>query len=266
MGVPGRIGGAFTNMAQQGLAANERFMQGEGADRPFLPSTDNGGRIGALASFLASNMALGGPAGSLGAGPSIARRAAALPMDEASRAQRAGQLGFTDDLYHATPQHRADAITEFRPGREGGTFFYRDPDHAAAFGDAYFKPYQRGEGGYKGMSGGGYALMPVKANPGRQAVLDFTEIEPNKVWTPASAAPLTERINRLKAEGYDSVVLRNIIEPDTGVSADQIVVLKPENIRSRFAQFDPARRNEADLLAGYGPNPLAAALSAQPQE
>lgn len=246
MGVPGRIGGAFTNMAQQGLAANERFMSGEGADRPFLPSTDNGGRIGALASFLASNMALGGLAGAKGAGPSM---------------RRAEALGFTEDAYHATPSMRADRITEFKPGREGGTFFYKDPQHTNAFGDAYFGAYETPK-----HTGGGYAVIPAKIAPGRQAVLDFTEIEPNKVWTPASAAPLTERINRLKAEGYDSVILRNIIEPDTGVSADQIVVLKPENIRSRFAAFDPARRNEADLLAGYGPNPLAAALSAQPQE
>ncbi|MCA3704235.1 MAG: hypothetical protein INF12_14530 [Methylobacterium sp.] len=74
MGVPARVGQSFQNMAAQGLQANEAFLQGEGADRPFLPSMDSGGRIGALASFLGSNMALGGPAGSLGAGPSTSGR------------------------------------------------------------------------------------------------------------------------------------------------------------------------------------------------
>jgi len=73
LGIPERVGGAFTGMAQQGLLANERFMSGEGSDQQFLPTMDSGGRAGALASFLMNNMAMGGPAGSLGAGPSFGK-------------------------------------------------------------------------------------------------------------------------------------------------------------------------------------------------
>ena len=254
MGIPGRIGGAFTNMASQGLAANERFMQGDGAERQFLPSTEDGGRLGALASFLMSN-----------AGPSGIRATQAprgLPMDTASRMARAQELGFTQDAYHASPSMRVDRLTEFKPGREGGSFFYRDPADTNAFGEAYFQPFET-----HGRVGGGYAVVPAMVNPGRQTILDFTEIAPDKVWSPQAAKPLTERIKGAKADGYDSVILRNIIEPDTGVGADQLIMLTPENIRSRFAAFDPAKRNSANLLAGYGPNPLAAALAGtQPQE
>jgi hypothetical protein len=253
IGVPGRIGGAFTNMATQGLAANERFMAGEGAERAFLPSMDDGGRLGALASFLMSNAG----AGSVRAGGA----ARELPMDAASRMARAREMGFTQDAYHASPSMRADRLTEFRPGREGGSFFYRNPADTNAFGEAYFQPFDT-----HGRVGGGYAVVPAMVNPGRQTILDFTEIAPDMVWTPQAAKPLTERIKGVKADGYDSVILRNIIEPDTGVGADQLIMLSPENIRSRFAAFDPAKRNSADLLAGYGPNPLAAALAAQPQE
>lgn len=80
LAAPGYVGNAFSNMASQGLLANEAFLQGRGTDgedlyaRPFLPGADTGGRLGALSSFLNSNMALGGPAGTLGAGPSMPKR------------------------------------------------------------------------------------------------------------------------------------------------------------------------------------------------
>jgi hypothetical protein len=254
MGVPGRIGGAFTNMAAQGLAANERFMSGEGAERQFLPSSEDGGRLGALAMFLMSNAGVGG----VRAAP-VSR---GLPMDTASRMARAQEMGFTQDAYHASPSFRVGNLTEFKPGREGGTFFYRDPADTNAFGDAYLQPFETAK-----RTGGGYAVIPAKVNPGRQTIIDFAEIAPDKVWTPKAAKPLTERIQGARAAGYDSVILRNIIEPDTGVGSDQLIMLSPENIRSRFAAFNPAKRNSADLLAGYGPNPLAAALAGvQPQE
>ena len=80
LGLPARVGQAFTGMANAGLQANEAFLQGRGTDgedvlaRPLLPGADTGGRLGALASFIGSNMAMGGPAGSLGAGPSMPKR------------------------------------------------------------------------------------------------------------------------------------------------------------------------------------------------
>jgi hypothetical protein len=48
-----------------------------------------------------------------------------------------------------------------------------------------------------------------------------------------------------KATGHDSAV------QVTGNNVKNYVVWNPENIRSRFAAFDPLRRNEADLLASW---------------
>lgn len=59
-----------------------------------------------------------------------------------------------------------------------------------------------------------------------------------------------------RSSGYDTYRVKNVVDPfDPSYAevADTIGVLKPENIRSRFAAFDPTRRNEADLLAGALP-------------
>lgn len=53
------------------------------------------------------------------------------------------------------------------------------------------------------------------------------------------------------------------------IGTQHTVVMKPENIRSRFAAFDPMRRHEADILAGVGvggmldPQAIAEALRQQ---
>jgi hypothetical protein len=74
------------------------------------------------------------------------------------------------------------------------------------------------------------------------------------------AGKLRDAIKR----GYNSALVEG---PEPMVSGgDYLVMFDPRDIRSRFAAFDPAKRNSADLLASYGPNPLAAALYAQPQE
>ena len=55
---------------------------------------------------------------------------------------------------------------------------------------------------------------------------------------------------QLQSEGYDSVFVR----PDL----EEVVAFNPNQLRSRFAAFDPMRRNEADILAGVLPLGLLA--------
>lgn len=55
----------------------------------------------------------------------------------------------------------------------------------------------------------------------------------------------------LKEKGYDSAYLTEE-NPTNGDYKESIAVLDPSRIRSRFAAFDPFRRNEADLLAFNG--------------
>jgi hypothetical protein len=55
---------------------------------------------------------------------------------------------------------------------------------------------------------------------------------------------------QLQKEGYDSVFVR----PDL----EEVVAFNPSQLRSRFAAFDPKRRDEADILAGVLPLGLLA--------
>jgi hypothetical protein len=131
MGIPSRIGGAFTGMARQGLQSNEQFLQGRGQNgedlyaQPFMPSLESGGRLGALSGFLTSNMALGGPAGSLGAGPSMFKKSPlekSLEKMGASQADEAGLRSIVEKLYTTpetqygpNPQKLVDALLGNRP-------------------------------------------------------------------------------------------------------------------------------------------------------
>ena len=114
LGLPARVGQAFTGMAQSGLAANEAFMQGRGQDgedlyaRPFLPNAETGGRIGALSGFLMDNMAMGGPAGSLGAGPTMRRTV--NPIDYGVAPEFAARVASEYRARNANPQKLARAL------------------------------------------------------------------------------------------------------------------------------------------------------------
>jgi hypothetical protein len=341
LGIPGRIGGAFTGMSQQGLAANEAFLQGEGTDRPFWPSMDSGGRIGALASFINSNMAMGGPAGSLGAGPSMGSKArtVAAPMDEAfaiaqrnaarpvsegglglppnnTAADRAAAMGYDLPAFHGTGIDFTEFAANGGHGKTRGTgvFASESPSVASAY-----------------ASGESPQVLPVYLRQVDNAAVDAAGANWNKlnkntrVSTPAISTPaMTQADAALLAEleglsapasignktvrarntnlgrifkgemryaddyastddiarwardnGYGGLTVSNVIDrgpsgafhtAEAGLPSNVHVVFDPRNIRSRFPAFDPARRNEADLLASYGPNPLAAALYAQPQE
>jgi len=80
-----------------------------------------------------------------------------------------------------------------------------------------------------------------------QRWLDRPKIEP----TTAEAAEL-ERVN--KALQYSNF--------ETG-DPNSYIVFDPSNVRSRFAQFDPAKAGSADILAGFGVVGAGAALSQQ---
>jgi hypothetical protein len=60
---------------------------------------------------------------------------------------------------------------------------------------------------------------------------------------------------RLLSEGYDTVPYYNSAE-DVGNTSHMI--LRPENLRSVFAQFDPAKRHLADIMAQRWLVPTAA--------
>lgn len=64
--------------------------------------------------------------------------------------------------------------------------------------------------------------------------------------------------------GNDGVIYKNTF--DGGPMGDIYQVFDPANIRSRFAAFDPAKANSADLLAGILPFAIGAGLLASPED
>jgi hypothetical protein len=60
----------------------------------------------------------------------------------------------------------------------------------------------------------------------------------------------SEVVEYLKGKGYDSMMLRE--SPDSPI--ETIAAFYPERMRSRFAAFDPLRRNEPDMLGNIDPD------------
>ena len=196
---------------------------------------------------------------------SVGRAASHLPMDEASRMARAREMGFNVDAYHGT---RAPDFASFHPGSHFGSVEAANKrlSDLSELGDASL-PW--------GMPRGDEAreaVYPVKLRA--QKVIDLDDMGE---WTDADIAPqlyrkgligddeLNAAINGdldtfdwLKSQGYDAVRYRNDFE---GAGSPSYMVLDPKNIRSKFAAFDPAQSDSANLLAANSPTGAAAPLA-----
>lgn len=150
---------------------------------------------------------------------------------------------------------------EAKDGR-GWQWFSDDPDIA--------NTYARGTGEYAPNAPN---VLPARINPGRVLDVDaggalYMTVPvrdlPKQVMDEIGFSPnldrygvATDRIaGAAKKAGYDSVRFRNIRDALTSGSdtppSTVYVTFNPESVRSRFAQFNPGRTGEADLLAGLG--------------
>ena len=66
--------------------------------------------------------------------------------------------------------------------------------------------------------------------------------------SPEAIAMIDELREMIQDAGFDSVVYKNFVEARGG-SSDSFIILKSENLRSQFAQFDPAKKGSNVLLA-----------------
>lgn len=150
----------------------------------------------------------------------------ALPMDEASRMQRARNMGFDVDtpLYHGTKKD----FSKFDPNLIGsgtdegwlgkGFNFTPYPDVAEAYGNYIMPVYVRMKNPFRFPED----INPIKFVNEKGGSEGFTK------W--------------LKENGYDGVISDRVLH--------QTVVTDPKNIRSRFAAFDPSKKDSANILAG----------------
>lgn len=183
--------------------------------------------------------------------------------DDAARLARAKTLGYTDDVYHGTRSTRP--IDEFRmqmggqrhdlPGVHVGSL-----EAATQRLEKYFGGKDFGIKTGATNSGQAASIMPLKMRANkpfvkrtgdpysegeiRKMVTDFAK--KNGIKPDARDAKIRFR-DHLLAQGYDVIPYVNSVEDRGNISH---LVLKPENLRSRFADF----------MDGSSPNIMAALL------
>lgn len=69
-------------------------------------------------------------------------------------------------------------------------------------------------------------------------------------------------VKEAQAKGHDALILRNTFDPGAGKAelVDVGVVFEPNQIRSKFAAFDPTRLKESNILAGMFPITMGGGL------
>jgi hypothetical protein len=72
-------------------------------------------------------------------------------------------------------------------------------------------------------------------------------------------------VREAKAKGHDALILQNTFDPGAGTAKliDVGVVFEPNQVRSKFAKFDPANINSPDLLAAGVPLGLLASTDVE---
>jgi hypothetical protein len=166
----------------------------------------------------------------------------AIDDAEKARLDRAVQQGFNIDAFHGT---KGD-ITEFDPGLLGATtdvesarkgfFFSADPETAALYADLADAEKLGG--------GSGENIMPVKLQITNPFVRDFEGSSYREF-------SYNDLLKKARNEGHDGAIFRNTI--DGNAITDVYVVFEPEQIKSRFATFDPEKTGSKDILASVPP-------------
>jgi len=178
----------------------------------------------------------------------------ALPENNTA-IDRARAMGFSES-YHGTNRH-VDQIDPNKAGTQTG-----NPNaHMGFFSTPNADEASRYTRDFGGPAGGN--VMPLMIRRGNEYPISYKEMNDiamglftapgnttRERYLSASQTAKDKREN-LISEGYDTAVFGK------GKPLEEIIALKPEVVRSRFAAFDPARINENDLLGFADPRLLA---------
>lgn len=196
-----------------------------------------------------------------------------LGLPESNTAMdRAKAMGYDVDVYHGT----RDDIKQIDKSKVKSNFdqsfgFHTstNPDEANIYADSVHNFWA----GYDPKS---QLAVPVESGANVMPLLIKADnpLNINATRTTASMKADEDRseiIHRLvdamsKGNSHDVVNIKAGVKSDFG--GDNVVVMKPSNIRSRFAAFNPAKADSTDVLAGVGAGGLglAAALRALQEE
>jgi hypothetical protein len=192
-----------------------------------------------------------------------AQRNAALPVAQGglglgpqnTAMERAKALGYRDSLIHGSPDNDIEAFSRSYAGSNTGSsdnavFATKSPNVSG-----YFSGLPELNTGME-FPETSYPLLVRYENP--LVISDF----PSKVssvkgkkkinWDKAEKKGISsnsEAIDYAEANSHDAVVFPHGSYADPDYTA---AILDPSNIRSRFAAFDPKKRDSRDLLASMG--------------
>lgn len=214
-----------------------------------------------IANFALNTGALGAvgtkPAGALASGAARTSKPSALPMDEASRMARAAEQGFTTDAYHGTGADirsfdlQAPKVTGGGLN-DAGVFVSTDPVEASRYARTFGgdsanvlplkvrteRPLTLAPGVFERLQDVAYMQRNGHAVPEVKGIFLQDDLAQAGVAWDGKGSP----VEAIRAAGYDAI--------SKGGRYPETVVFDPKNIRSRFAAFDPAKKDSADLLAG----------------
>ena len=179
------------------------------------------------------------------------REAMGLPMDEASRMQRAGEMGFDTPAVHWS-RHGVD-VSELDSGKFAIAPFDAIGTHTGT-PEAAMKRFE----GWSSPERGAGVTYPVLIK-NQKPYLD----PEGKPWNEqkltehlreiggydserADYKTLNAKLREKIFSEYDSIPYINDVEDAGSIS----YITPPQNIRSRWAAFDPKNKDSANLLAG----------------
>jgi hypothetical protein len=189
--------------------------------------------------------------------------------------ERAAAMGFDTDAYHGTdaPVERFDpSLAGSKMYADWGQGAYLTPSsfsasnyaiEAGAKGakDLAFEQYQNAIKGLNPNSDEAFAALrdyrkaarDAEANASGSNVMPLLINTQNELRYNAGGMsdPYIYKNERMAENGKDIATITGAYGGKDGVS--EYVVFDPRRIRSRFAAFDPMRRDSSDLLAGFAP-------------
>ena len=226
-----KLGGALQMVSPVGIVTSAEDAVYHAGRGEYLPMT-----VAALGAVPGAGK-LGGKA--IGrAGKAIAE---ALPMDEASRMARAKEMGFFTDapVYHGTAtEFPAFSLTpparnSHGPLAQTGVSTTRDPAYASDFAALSARL----------GTGSSPQVLPLVLRAEKPARIDATGL---------SLEEMAVAVRDAWAAGHDAMLIQNYTRGafEKVASTDHVIVRNPNQLRSRFAAFDPSKRDLNDLLAG----------------
>ena len=257
----GLLGNPIASRGLAGLLGTQSFAQRMAAMPQPAPADT---ARGMLSADFGQGITADDPRAELAMALSTATPRANLPMNTASRMQRATEQGWTRRVYHGTDRDFPEFA--YRPSSEPGHFVSPNPEIAGYY------PFSRGD---RAVDETGRNVIPMMLRGNLFDVSAPVSDDALAVWRQAIASRYAESTRQNAMREFDSMISNAPID-QRGATIDrflrlragfspqdllrqqgyigvdrgpEIQVYDPASFRSVHAAFDPARRDSSDLLA-----------------